>query len=250
METVLITAPQNYPVTLAEAKAHMNIAVSDDDTYIRSLIATATDRAEQFTRRRLITQTWKAFFDEWPDEYFDLPFGQLQSVTAVKYKDSNGDESTLSTDDYIVNTVSLRGRVVLGYGKSWPSTTLYPSNPISVEFVCGYFERGNEWEASTVYAENVYVQPSTENGLAYYCSTAGTSDASEPSWPYTIGGTVADGTAAWTSAGMIVPGNIRSAILITISDLYENREDKIIGTITSEFNTAVSFLTSYIIKAW
>jgi len=67
-----------------------------------------------------------------------LPYGSLQSVTEITYKNTDGDSNTFSTDDYIVESDTDPGRVVLAYGESWPSITLYPSNPIRIEFVCGY----------------------------------------------------------------------------------------------------------------
>ena len=30
------------------------------------------------------------------------------------------------------------GRIILEYGDVWPSETLWPMNPIQIEFVCGY----------------------------------------------------------------------------------------------------------------
>ncbi|MFH2074902.1 MAG: hypothetical protein ABIJ57_06075, partial [Pseudomonadota bacterium] len=30
------------------------------------------------------------------------------------------------------------GRIVLPYDETWPSGTLYPSNPISIQFICGW----------------------------------------------------------------------------------------------------------------
>jgi hypothetical protein len=54
------------------------------------------------------------------------------------------------------------------------------------------------WEADTVYAEGDCVLPTTKNGYRYICTTAGTSDAGEPTWPTTIGITVNDNTAVWT----------------------------------------------------
>lgn len=55
------------------------------------------------------------------------------------------------------------------------------------------------WQASTAYSLGDRVQPVTPNGLVYECTTAGTSNSSEPTWPTSsIGDTVVDNTAVWT----------------------------------------------------
>lgn len=57
-----------------------------------------------------------------------------------------------------------------------------------------------EWVAATVYALGALRGPTTPNGFRYRVSTAGTSHATtEPTWPLTIGSTVADGTVVWTN---------------------------------------------------
>lgn len=61
-----------------------------------------------------------------------------------------------------------------------------------------YLDDPGEWEASTAYSLADFRRPTTENGFRYECTTAGTSDSSEPTWPTTIGTTVSDGTAVWT----------------------------------------------------
>ena len=58
------------------------------------------------------------------------------------------------------------------------------------------------WVASTAYIVGDYVRPtglSTFTGLIYKCTTAGTSDSSEPTWPTDADDTVVDGTATWTA---------------------------------------------------
>lgn len=138
MKTSLDTSPVIKLLDLDSAKDHLNIDHTNDDFYILGLIESATAQIENITRRGLLTQTWKAFADGWPDDgYFTLPFGWLQSVTSVKYTDSDGDETTWGATNYISDTDSDPGRVVLGYNKTWPTATLYPSNPIEIEFVCG-----------------------------------------------------------------------------------------------------------------
>ena len=138
MKTVLVTAPVGTFLHLSEVKDHLKVDHAESDGLIQSLIVAATAQIENITNRRLLTQTWKAYSDKWPQDFFTLPFGNLQSVTAVKYTDEDNDQSTMSAAEYIVDTKSDPGRVLLGVNESWPSDTLYPSNPIEIEFVCGY----------------------------------------------------------------------------------------------------------------
>ena len=56
----------------------------------------------------------------------------------------------------------------------------------------------DDWAGTTAYALGDYVVPVTQNGFRYECTTAGTSGAGEPTWPTTVGDTVADNTAVWT----------------------------------------------------
>jgi len=137
MKTAIKTATTLKLLDLNAAKSHLNIDHTNDDFYILNLIESATAQVENITRRSLLTQTWTAYADVWPDGFFTMPFGWLQSVTHVKYTDSDGDVSTFSSGDYIVDIGSDPGRVVLGYNEVWPNDTLYPSNPIEIEFVCG-----------------------------------------------------------------------------------------------------------------
>jgi len=56
------------------------------------------------------------------------------------------------------------------------------------------------WEATTTYALNEIVMPTTPNGHQYICITGGQSSTSEPTWPTALNGTVdetAPGTARW-----------------------------------------------------
>lgn len=136
-----VIAPVIEPVSLAEAKLHLRVDGTDDDGLIDALITAAREHVEEITRRALLTQTWDYTLSEWPGgDYINLPFGNLQSVTSIKWKDSDATETTLTeTTDYIVEKNGDQcGRVVLPYGGSWPSGQLYPSNPITIRYVCGW----------------------------------------------------------------------------------------------------------------
>jgi uncharacterized phiE125 gp8 family phage protein len=115
-----------------------------EDALLTEIITSAREYAEDVTNRAFLTQTWDLYLNEFPAvDYIKLPFGNLQNVPAtqsVKYKDHEGTETTLTvTTDYLWETNGPQfGRVVLPYGVSWPSVTLYPSNPITIRFVCGW----------------------------------------------------------------------------------------------------------------
>ena len=119
----------------------VNAATTAEDTLLTDIRAAAIGHVEDITRRQLLTQTWYYYLDSFPaDNFIKLPFGNLQTVDAVKYFNSDGNTTTLAAlTDYLVETNGPGiGRLVLPYGEGWPSFTPYPSNPISIEFTCGW----------------------------------------------------------------------------------------------------------------
>ncbi len=147
MIATLQTGPTKEPVTLVEAFYQLRLFVPGeapeshtDAAYVAGLITAARNYVENITRRALITQTWDYYRDSWPaGDRFELPYAPLQSVTSVKYTDTDGDETTLTVStDYVVDTASEPGAIVLPYGETWPADQLNPKTPIVVRFVCGY----------------------------------------------------------------------------------------------------------------
>ena len=131
---VLKTGPATTAISLAEAKAFLRVD-SDYDDYITSLINVATQVVEEFTRRRLITQTYNIFYDEFPP-YIDLQVGDVASVTHVKYYDANNSLQTLAASNYDVDTKVRPGRIYQSNTGDFPNTYERP-NAIEVEFVVG-----------------------------------------------------------------------------------------------------------------
>jgi uncharacterized phiE125 gp8 family phage protein len=120
-------------------------AAGYEDTLLTDIITSAREYVEDITRRALLTQTWDAYLDAFPDaDYIKLPFGNLQDAAGtapvITYTDSAGTPHTMTVaTDYIVETNGEAcGRIVLPYGVSWPSFTAYSSNPIKITFVCGW----------------------------------------------------------------------------------------------------------------
>ena len=127
-----------------EFSADIVVMSSDyiEDTAIMGQIKAARDYCEKITWRALATQTITAYPTRFPSSNeLELPRPPLQSVTSIKYKNSDGTEATLTeTTDYLVDDERMFGRIVLAYGKSWPTFTPYPMNPIKIEYVAGYSE--------------------------------------------------------------------------------------------------------------
>jgi phage conserved hypothetical protein, phiE125 gp8 family len=136
---VLTTPPAAEPVSLPEAKAHLRVDAADDDSLITALITAAREYCEAFQNRAYVTQAWQLWLDAWPEgSEIRIPRPPLQAVNGVKYYGADNTEYVLPPADYFVDTRSEPGRIVLAYGKSWPSVTLRPANAVCVEFVAGY----------------------------------------------------------------------------------------------------------------
>lgn len=114
-------------------------ACGAEDALLTGLIQAAREYAEGRQNRALITQTWELVLDDWPaGDCIEIPLPPLQSVTSIKYKDKTGLENTWDAANYIVDTDSLLGRVVLADNCNWPSNDLYPAGAIRIRFVAGY----------------------------------------------------------------------------------------------------------------
>ncbi len=138
-ELTLVTAPVTEVIVLSEAKSHLRVDISDDDTLIASLVAAARQTFEEINGRALFTQTWKLVLDGWPSkDYIALPRPPLQSVTSIAYVDSAGVSTVWTSSDYVVEVDRTPGRVHLAYGVDWPTATLRPASPITITYVSGW----------------------------------------------------------------------------------------------------------------
>ena len=137
MALKLITAPTEEPLTLAEAKLHLRVDGTDEDSLITALIVAAREAAEHETGRAFVTQTLELVLDEFP-EAFVLRRPPVASVTSVKYLDpATGAELTLDPADTLLDNISEPAYLVPAYGKSWP-TARATANAVRVRYVAGY----------------------------------------------------------------------------------------------------------------
>jgi uncharacterized phiE125 gp8 family phage protein len=137
----LITAPTTEPITTAEAKIYLKVDDSTEDALIAVLIKAVRMAAEKYMGRALITQTWEASFDEFPDcdedWTFELYTCPVSKINTLKYYDASDVLATLATTVYLPDYVSEPCRVGLAYGQSWPSIS-GRQNSVVINYECGY----------------------------------------------------------------------------------------------------------------
>ena len=160
-------APTVWPVTLAEAKAHMRVDIGDEDTLIEALIVAATKHCENLTGRQFMLATWRLSLDRFPCGVFNdqsspaiegndiiLPRPNLLAVSSIKYDDADGTEQTMDAADYRVGTDERPGRISLAYDAEWP-TTRSQSNAVRVLYTAGYSASATAATAQAAVPQNV-----------------------------------------------------------------------------------------------
>jgi uncharacterized phiE125 gp8 family phage protein len=136
----VVTPPTSEPVTILEAKKQLEIASSDTahDEHILLNIQAAREQWEHDTDSALMTQTLKMTFCDFEGDEINLARRPIQSVTHVKYYDTGGTLTTLSSSVYGLDKASREVR--LAYLQQWP-TVQDRWDGVAVTYVAGYASR-------------------------------------------------------------------------------------------------------------
>lgn len=132
----LTVPPATEPISLAEAKAHLRVTSSTEDTLIGVLISAARQTAENELRRALISQTWEKTLDAFPSA-IELPYPPIIAITTIVYVDELGATLTLSAPSYQLDNKTEPGWVMPAYGYDWPATRAV-ANAVTVTYTAGY----------------------------------------------------------------------------------------------------------------
>jgi uncharacterized phiE125 gp8 family phage protein len=225
-----------------EAKAHLRVDSSDDDTLITNLIRAAREYAEDFQNRAYVVRTYELLFDDAIPETIYPPYPPLVSVSSITYVDTDGVTQTVTASVYDVDTKSEPGRIYEAYGQSWPSSIRAVNNTIAITCVAGYLTKITNVDAETDYititgrtfADTDKVRISTSHGTKptglelntdYYVRDW---DAANSKFKLaaTSGGAAIDITDAGSGTRFIgeLPEQFKVGVKLLLGHLYENRE--------------------------
>ena len=138
MSSQLQTPATLSPVTLAEAKLHLRVDVTDDDSLIQAFIDAATLEAEHLMGRAIMAQKWRYTSDRF-DEEIVLMRPPVTAIDSVKYVEPvAGVLTTIDPLDYVLVTLSDYGSSVIpAYAAEWPSVR-EQADAVQIVFSTGY----------------------------------------------------------------------------------------------------------------
>ena len=137
------TGPAVEPLTVAEAKLHLRVDISDDDAYIGTLITAAREWVEAYLDRTLITTQLILRAAEFPTEELELPRPPMvasgtATAVVITYTLADTTTATLSTALYRVDRTTTPGNVAPIINGTWPSDVIEDANAVAVTYWAGY----------------------------------------------------------------------------------------------------------------
>lgn len=140
LRPVLVSGPAVLPVTVEEAKLALRIDGSDIDSEIESAIKAAVAHYEGWNGLLgicLVEQTWRIDFGRFERCMF-LPLRPVQSITSIKWRQSNGQISTVPSAEYAYRTEAGGSSVIIFRDSYSFPADLHELAPVSVEYVIGW----------------------------------------------------------------------------------------------------------------
>ena len=142
----IITAPNELPLTLAQAKSQVRVTHSFEDAHIQDLIVAATRWAEDQTDRVVMQTVVTWSFHIFPPRGFVLPGGKVTAVEKIDYIDADGNPQTLTgptsettgTDYQEDLTDDEAAWLYPAAEMLWPGTDFDVLNAVTVRYTVGF----------------------------------------------------------------------------------------------------------------
>jgi uncharacterized phiE125 gp8 family phage protein len=142
--------PDSEPISLDEAKTHLEYTGSSKDSYITTLIKVARRICEAYSGLSFITQERAVKLDYFPlfGRFIQLPYGPVQSMLSFSYTDTDGNTVNLTEGvDYVVNYHQSPARVYAlkdGEIDTWPSNLKRIPSCVIISYQAGYDDISGE----------------------------------------------------------------------------------------------------------
>ena len=258
MQQITLQPPTVEPVSLEQALCHLREDEdSAQDDLIRSLIRSARQYVEDYTRQVLVQQTRRVTLDGFYRS-IQLPSVPVRKVSSIQYVDSAGVTQTWAASEYQVDLITEdRVRIAPVFGEYWPVVQPGTFNAVTIDFIAGHavpFSTNFSSDANQCDAtghpfsnDDILQLWSTGQGLpdefdtyTNYHVVNATTDAFELS--ATSGGApiALTGDGKGQHFAGLIPENLITAMLLLIGHWYENREQTIVGTSVSEIPMGVN----------
>jgi uncharacterized phiE125 gp8 family phage protein len=132
-------------ISTAQAKAHLRVDISDDDSLIAGLVTAARQHVEIHTGRSFAQHTYRADIGSFHDVMV-LPWRPIQSITQIQYYNTDSPEvlTTLSSAIYSL----YADRVVRDYGECWPTAWAIRPGAVQITYVTGYLSNASPQAAT------------------------------------------------------------------------------------------------------
>lgn len=247
MSLVSVTPPTAEPLDLADAKLHLRVGFSTDDSLIGAWISAARDFAENSTRKQLVTARWKQVLDQFPGyggsrspgAAIYLERGPVLQVVSVQYIDTQNVTQIVPTTTYTVDLASDPVRITPVFGQIWP-VSIPQIGAVWVTFDAGFCAQ------ITASGNNITVQgwPALAVGTAVRFSNSGGAlpaplkvrtdyfiQSVVSAGVYTVSTTSGGGVLTLTDTGSgssylgVVPEGITAWMRLRLAAMYENREE-------------------------
>jgi uncharacterized phiE125 gp8 family phage protein len=198
--------PTQTVVSTAEAKSQLRVTHTGEDTYIASLVAAATEMAENYVGGHFINHAYNLYLESWDDTYV-----------------SNAEEIKGFWTNTLKSPVNLKYG---GYFSKWTGLyqLLLTRAPLySVEHI-KYYDTSNTQQTWSDTNYNV-MKFANQKGFVEIVDGQGLPDLASRADAVEVRYHSGYGTGAVGASK--VPSAIKQAILLIVGHLYEKREDSV-----------------------
>ena len=134
-----ISVPAFKCVTLTDAKLHLRVDNSDEDSMIETYLDAAIEACESYTDRCLQQRDWILTLQDWPSiNMVAIPLAPLVSVSSIKYRDADNVLQTVDPSLYLIGAPKS-DHPWISFTSEFTSPTLSSEpDPVEITVTAGY----------------------------------------------------------------------------------------------------------------